>query len=148
MGEQEVWFWIWVVLAAGLIIAEIFTAAFFMAAFGISATVAAVLAWYGVDASWQLGAFLGVAIPLLFVARMLTQRARPDVSTPVAADRLLGSVGIVAETIRPHGGGGRVRVGSEEWAAQAEDGSEVAAGTEIDVLRVEGVRLVVRPRGH
>ena len=65
---------------------------------------------------------------------------------PVGADRMIGGTGLVIETIRPYKTGGMVRIGGEEWRAESEDNTEVPEGVEVDVLRVEGTYLVIRPR--
>ena len=62
----------------------------------------------------------------------------------MASDRALGKRGVVLEPIRPYGAGGKIRVGTEEWRAFAESEQEIAEGSVVEVLRVDGTRLVVR----
>ena len=52
---------------------------------------------------------------------------------------------LVLEAIQPHRTG-RVRVGQEEWRAEGEGSSRIPEGAEVEVLRVDGTHLVVRPR--
>jgi membrane protein implicated in regulation of membrane protease activity len=40
---------------------------------------------------------------------------------------------------------GLVRVEREEWRAESVDGSAIPAGTAVEVLRVDGTRLIVGP---
>ncbi len=58
---METWFWVWLVAAVVLSVAEIFTAGFFMLPFGIGAAVAAALAYFGLSVAWQWAAFIGVS---------------------------------------------------------------------------------------
>jgi membrane protein implicated in regulation of membrane protease activity len=146
MGGEGVWFWFWVITASGLILGEVFTATFFMAAFGLGASVAATFTWHGAEPAWQVGIFLVVSVPLLFLARAIAARQRSDIVDPVAGDRMVGAAGVVTESLRPHQPGGKVRVGTEEWAASTEDGAALDKGVEVNVVKIEGVRLVVRPR--
>jgi membrane protein implicated in regulation of membrane protease activity len=142
----DYWFWTWVGLAAVLIVAEIFTQSFFKGAFGIGAIVAAVLAHFEFPTSIQVAAVMVVAIPLLLVARKKSQSRQRGPVQPIAAERLLGRVGVVLHAIRPHVPGGLVRVDREEWSAECEDPYDVPEGAEIEVVRVDGARLIVKPR--
>ena len=57
-------------------------------------------------------------------------------------ESLTGRVGTVRKTLDPSG---TVQLGSELWTASVEPGaSDIPPGTRIQVVRVEGVRLVVR----
>ena len=42
---------------------------------------------------------------------------------------------------------GVVRIGREEWNAETPDQGHLAVGTRIEVLRIEGTRVVVKPIG-
>ena len=52
---------------------------------------------------------------------------------------------LVLTEINPALGSGMVRVDAEEWRAISEDGSVIAKDTVVEVLRIDGTRLVVRP---
>jgi membrane-bound serine protease (ClpP class) len=57
-------------------------------------------------------------------------------------ESLMGRVGTVRKTLDPRG---TVQLGSELWTASVEPGAaDIPPGTRIQVVRVEGVRLVVR----
>jgi membrane protein implicated in regulation of membrane protease activity len=141
------WFWFWVVLSVILIIGEIFTAGFFLLPFGVGAIVAAVIAWFAVGPVGQWVIFLVVSIPCLLLAKRFADRVtKGREPLQVASDRAVGKVGLVLEAVRPHGAGGRVRVGREEWRAEPEGNEEIPTGAEVEVLRVDGTHLVVRPR--
>ena len=40
---------------------------------------------------------------------------------------------------------GQVKVGEELWSAISEDSNEIKKGTEIEVVKIDGVKLVVKP---
>jgi membrane protein implicated in regulation of membrane protease activity len=40
---------------------------------------------------------------------------------------------------------GQVRVGTEHWSAKSEDEQPIADGVTVEVVRIDGVALVVRP---
>jgi membrane-bound ClpP family serine protease len=68
-----------------------------------------------------------------------TRRLPPAVGRTV----LTGKPGEVRETLDPKG---TVQAGGELWSAESEDGSTLAAGDCVDVVRVEGLRLIVRKK--
>ena len=148
MGLELSWFWFWVILAALLIVGEIFTMGFFLLPFGVGAALTAVAAWFGLGSVGQWIVFLGTSVPsLLLIKRFADRMTRDREPFRVASDRALGKTGIVLERVLPHGGGGRVRVGMEEWRAQPETGEEIPEDALIEVVRVDGTHLVVRPQG-
>ena len=63
------YWWIWTILAAIFVVAEILSAGFFLLWFGIGAGVAAVLALLGAGFAWQIVAFIGVSLGLLVMVR-------------------------------------------------------------------------------
>ena len=147
MGLELSWFWFWVILSAILIVGEILTTGFFLLPFGIGAAAAAATTWFGLGPVGQWIVFLAVSVPsLLLLKRFADHMTRSRDPLRVASDRAVGKTGIVLEAVRPHGGGGRVKVGLEDWRAEPEDPVDIPEGSVIEVLRVEGTHLVVRSR--
>lgn len=141
---MDIWVWVWAVLAAVLIIGEMFTAGFFLLPFGIGAVVAAVLAFLDLAIGWQWLAFLGVSVIMLLSLRGFADRVTHEPPEKVGVDRLIGKPGVVIESVEPGDGGGRVRIEREEWRADAAGTSTLAVGTRVVVERVVGTHLVVR----
>jgi len=57
----------------------------------------------------------------------------------------LEMVGVVREDIDNLAGKGVVFVGGKLWTARAEDNQPIPAETQVEILRIEGVKLIVRP---
>ncbi len=142
---MEIWFWVWVLLAAILLIAEIFTATFFLLPFGIGAAVAAVLEYLGVSVGWQWLAFIVVSAVILVVVRRYAERLTHEPPVRTGVDRMLGKSGYVVEEVVPRDAQGRVRIEREEWRADSADGEVLPVGTKVTVERIDGTRLIVRP---
>lgn len=142
---MELWFWVWLVSAVVLSVAEMFTAGFFMLPFGIGAAIAAVLAYFEVALVWQWVAFVGLSSLLLFTLRRFSDRMTHEAPMKVAGDRLIGRIGVTTEDIDPSSGTGRVRVDREEWRADASGDISIPMGSSISVIAVEGAHLVVEP---
>lgn len=147
MAWELPWQWFWVILSAFLIVGEIYTAGFFILPFSIGAATAAAVAWFGGGLVWQWAVFLVVSVGLLLPLKRFADRVTPESPIAVAADRMIGKIGVVIEVVRPHGFTGLVRLGSEEWRAAADGEELIPVDTRIEVLRVDGTHVVVRPRG-
>jgi len=98
------------------------------------------------DASpaWQWIWFIALSVPTLIAVKMFVKTAGPEGTAPFASDRFTGAVGIVEETVQARGAAGMIRVNGEEWSAKTQEPAPIPAGTEVDVLRMDGAHLIVR----
>ena len=143
-GEQvdnEIWRWMWTILAVVMAIGEIFTAGFFLLPFAIGATAAAILAWLNVVVLAQWLVFFGVSIFSLAYLRRFIGRQDEGEQPRVGANRWKGELGVVLHDIDPQTGSGMVRILNEEWRATAPQ--PIPAGAQVIVTEVLGARLVV-----
>jgi membrane protein implicated in regulation of membrane protease activity len=130
----------WLVAAVVLLIGEILTAGFLLGAFLPGAVIAALLAALGLGMQAQLIGFaVGTLVGLLLLRPMLLRKLQTQ-GEPTNVDALHGQLGQVTEGIAP-GVPGRVKLQSEEWRASASN--ELAKGTQVRVLAVEGNTLQV-----
>jgi membrane protein implicated in regulation of membrane protease activity/DNA-binding ferritin-like protein (Dps family) len=140
--DNELWRWVWIAAAFVFGVGEVFTAGFFILPFAVGAVVAAILAWLNVAVGIQWAAFLVVSFLALIGLRRLAPADEPQPS--VGANRLIGAVGKVLETVEPIHDQGRVKVETEEWRATA-DIDRIEEGTTVRVIAVRGTRLVIEP---
>jgi membrane protein implicated in regulation of membrane protease activity len=139
---------VWVVLAAVLGVAEIFTLTAALGVLAAAALAAAGAAALGLGPFVQFAVFAAVSIGLLIgvrplVKRQLRPRYGPQHRFGVAA--LVGRQARVVQEVTGHAG--RVRIGGEEWSARAYDETLVIpAGTTVDVIEIEGATALVYPR--
>jgi len=139
--DNEVWRWLWTIMAVVLSIGEIFTAGFFLLPFAVGAAAAAILAWIGAAVVAQWLVFFGVSIfALAYLRRFIGHQDEGD-QPRVGANRWVGEEGIVLEEIEPHTGVGMVRILNEEWRATALQ--PIPVNSRIVVTEVQGARLVV-----
>jgi membrane protein implicated in regulation of membrane protease activity len=135
---------IWLVVAGGLLLAELFTLTFVLGMFSVAALVAAIAAALGLPLAGEIGAFVGASGVLWFLVKPLERahRRQPALATGVAA--MEGRHGVVTDEVGAHSG--RVTVGGETWAARAlAPGMVIPPGTGVSVAKVEGATLVVFP---
>ncbi len=146
-SEQFLRPWIlWLILAAVCLVAEIFTAGFFILWFGVAGAIAAALAAVGLSMAWQWGTFVIVSTVCLVLSRRFAERITKGQKKKVGPDRLIGKTGVVLEAINPDADKGKVRVESERWRAVSADGEVIDAGTHVYVIKIEGTHLIVKRR--
>jgi membrane-bound serine protease (ClpP class) len=109
----------------------------------------AVLGWSALFGSVLLGLALWllpnlrIAAPFMLETRLTNRPPEPaDPTVPGPYDRLLGQIGVAASDLRP---AGVARLGGERVDVVTQ-GDFVSAGSTIEVLRVEGNRIVVREK--
>lgn len=141
----DIYFWGWLILALLLFVAEIFTTAFVLAAFGVGALAAAGAALLGLELPMQLLAFVVVSVVSVLLTRRFADRISGTQPENVGVDRVLGKRAVVLRDIDPAAASGMVRVDREEWRAESVDGTAIAAGAVVEIIGVSGVRVVVRP---
>jgi len=138
----------WAVLLVVFVVVEIATAGltsiwFALGAAGalISAAIAPMpqLLWL------QVMIFLLISAVTLYFTRPLAKKYAKVKETHTNADRVLAMIGVVREPICNLEGTGVVYVGGKLWTARAEGEEQIAKDTQVDILRIEGVKLIVRP---
>ena len=139
---------VWVILAAILGVAEIFTLTAALGLLAVAALAAAGTAALGFGPFAQFIIFAVVAVAGLvvvrpLVGRQLRPRYGPQYRFGVAA--LVGRQAKVVQEVTGHAG--RVRIGGEEWSARSYDETLVIpAGSTVDVIEIEGATALVYPR--
>jgi membrane protein implicated in regulation of membrane protease activity len=137
---------VWLIVAAVLGIAEVTTLTLALGLIAAGALIAAVTSAAGLPLAVQLLAFAGTSIAGLAAVRPLALRhlRQPPLLRSGAA-ALVGREALTLTEVTRHSG--RVRIGGEEWSARSYDpGTVIAAGTDVDVLAIEGVTALVHPQ--
>ena len=142
------WVWaLWFIAAVILFIAEILTPGFVLGCLGFACLVSSLLAFLKMGIKAQLAGFIaGAAIAFIGIKPLFKKallRTSPDVKTNV--DALLGERGVVTETIDSRLGTGRVLARGDDWKAVAADDQVIPKGSRVEVIKVEGIRLHVKP---
>jgi membrane protein implicated in regulation of membrane protease activity len=137
---------VWLIVAAGLGVAELLTTTLAFGLIALAAVVAAVIGAFDLGLPLQLAAFVVAAGAGLGIVRPIAIRhikQPPPLRTGVAA--LVGRSAIVLEEVTEHSG--RIRIGGEEWSSRPYDDSLVIpVGTKVDVMQIQGATALVYPR--
>jgi len=140
---------LWIVAALVLAGIELLTLSFVAVYPAIGALAAAVTALAGGNVGIQVLVFAVVSVASLLLTRkpLLRLMSRTP-QVPSNAPTVVGKRAVVVIQIEAGPGQrGQVRVGTEHWSARSEDEHPIVEGTTVDVIRIDGVTLVVRPTG-
>ena len=135
---------VWVVVAIALAVGEVLTPGlFFLGPVALAAGAAALASLLGAGAVGSLIVFIVGSLASLLVLRPIARRhVRMPAISRTGTDALVGRKALVTRKVDAHGG--RVRIGGEEWSARAYlDGQELAEGTSVDVIQIEGATALV-----
>ncbi len=111
---------------------------------GAGAVVALILELCGVDMTIQIVVFFVVTILLIILTRPFAKKMTSFKKSATNADMNIGKLGKVTKVVDPELGIFRVRVENNDWSATTEDKTIPPVGSEITVLRIEGVKLIVK----
>lgn len=143
--DTEMMRWIWLVAGVALLTGEMATAGFFLLPFAIGAFAAAVVAFVGAAIAVQVIVCFVVSLVAFAALRPLAARLdRSGKTAGIGSRRLVDELAVVIDGI-PANDLGMIRVGREEWRAQAVDGRPIAEGTEVRIIDVRGTRAFVAP---
>ena len=137
--------WIWLGLVVFFALVELHTYSLTTVWLAIAALVMVFLSLLleGLSLPAQLLIFLAISAVLLVFTRPLAVRKFRMGKTKTNVDGLAGMRAPVAKTITEFEKG-EVKVNGQVWSAVSDDGSEIVEGSKCEILRVEGVKLVVR----
>ena len=134
--------WNWFILAALLLLLEMFAPGAFMLWLGLSAILVGVIS-FGVDWSWptQIVAFAIVAVALIPVWRRFARKVEPPSDSPFLNRRAAGYVGREFTLDKPIVNGiGTIRIDDTVWRVT---GPDCPAGSRVKVARADGANLAV-----
>lgn len=112
--------------------------------FALGAVGSLIAAALGASFLVQLAVFVLLAAALLLITRPLVKKHIRPREEKTNADRVIGKHGFVTEDISPEKFAGRVKVCGQEWSAVSTDGGYIHTGKTVEVVRIEGVKLIVR----
>jgi membrane protein implicated in regulation of membrane protease activity len=145
--DQFLWI-VWLILAAVLIVAEIFTLGFVLFWFGVGALAAALVGFFGLGLGWQFATFAVVSIALTAMSRTIfANYFAHDEGNVIKSgvDSLPGKVGTVTEPSNGSLNQAAVKVFGSTWTAfPIDDETKLIAGEKVEVVEVKGSSIYVR----
>jgi membrane protein implicated in regulation of membrane protease activity len=136
--------WLWAALVIIFALIEVFTFGLTTVWFALAALVMVFLSLLPIPLVFQILIFLCISALLLIVTRPLVVKKLKVGKEKTNVDSLIGRHALVIKAIGEFEKG-EVKIGGQIWSAHSEDNSEIKKGTRCEIVRIEGVRAVVRP---
>lgn len=135
---------IWLIALAIFIVIEIITLGLATIWFAAGALAAFIGSLLGASVAVQFVLFTIVSLASLFTVRPYVARKFNSQRAKTNYEALIGRTAKVTETIDGINEKGAVFINGIEWTARTEDFSIIEKGVFVEILRVEGVKLIVR----
>ena len=137
--------YIWLIASLVFFFTEAITVGFLIFWLGIGALLTMVLSFFVQDLIIQCVFFLMVSTALIFLTKPLVNKViNSQNSIATNAYSIISKKGIVISDIVSSESIGQVKIGSETWSAVSEDEAPISKGTEVTILRIDGVKVVVK----
>ena len=138
--------WILWLIAAGIFfIIEIATVGFLIFWLGIGALLAMITSFITDNIIVQTVVFVVTSSVLIPLTKPLADKFWNKKPLPTNSYSLIGKHGIVIKDINNIQAIGQVKVNGEIWSAKSVDESTIEKDTEIEIIKIDGVKLVVSP---
>jgi len=138
--------YMWLAFMVGFVIAEaacpFHLVSIWFAVGSLAAMLAAVL---GAQLWLQITLFLMVSVGLLIATLPLVKKFVIPKQEKTNVESVIGSMGYVTEAVDNLSAAGQVKLGGMYWTARSEDGHTIPAGTLVEVTKIEGVKVFVKP---
>ena len=136
---------LWLVLSGIFLIVEIINVSFLIFWFSLGALLAMIVSFFTENVFIQATVFLVSSTILLFATRPIVNKILPkDSFIRTNSASAEGKIGLVIKEIDPMSGSGQVKIGTEVWSAKSEDDSVIEENAKIEVVRIEGVKAIVK----
>ena len=140
---------IWLIVAGLCFVIELATVGFLVFWFGVGALITVVVSFFFPNnVVLQVAVFIISSTALLFATKPFVNKlSKKDSSHKTNAYSIIGKKGIVTQDINETVGIGQIKVAGEVWSAKTIDCTNLEKGTEIEVMKIDGVKAVVQKSG-
>ena len=135
--------WIWVALVIIFALIEVFTLGLTTVWFAIAALLMVFLSFTKMPLPAQTLIFLVISTLLLVFTRPVVKKKLKIGREKTNVDSLIGKHALVVKTIGEFERG-EAKINGQIWSARSDDNTEITEGSKCEILRVEGVQLIVR----
>ena len=136
----------WLIAAVILFIVEAVCPVFFMFWFAIGAILALITSFITSNIITQFVVFfVSTTIFIIFIKPLTNGLFKNNTKDELNMNGIVGKKAIVIEDIDNFRNIGKVKINGEVWKAANESESEIISSeTQVDVIRVDGVKLIVK----
>ncbi|HCQ54759.1 MAG TPA: NfeD family protein [Clostridiales bacterium] len=143
---MEVFMWqIWLIASGIFFICEIITVGFLVFWLGVGALIAMLVSFFTSNIIIQMSVFVVSSGLLIFATRPLVNKISKKDVVPTNVYSLIGKKAIVTESIDCTTGKGQIKFEGEVWSAKSKEQINIPAGSEVEIVSIEGVKAFVKP---
>ncbi|MDO4847410.1 MAG: NfeD family protein [Clostridiaceae bacterium] len=135
---------VWLVLLVVFVVFEAATVQLVSVWFALGALAALIAAICHAPAWLQIVLFILISAVSFAVTRPLVKKFSTSKIQKTNADRCIGDTAIVTEEINNLEAKGQVKVDGNIWTARSENNDIIPAGEKVTVMKIEGVKLIVK----
>ena len=135
----------WLIALIAFAVLEAVTVGLVSVWFAAGSLAALIASGVGASPITQIIVFAVVTLITLALVRPLTRRYFNPRIVATNADRVIGQEAVVIEAVDNLNASGQVKVGGAIWSARSDDDRPIPKDTKVNVLRIEGVKLLVHP---
>ena len=136
---------IWLIAAGVFFVVEIATTGFLVFWLGVASLISMLASFITSNIIIQTIVFVISSCILIPLTKPLADKFISKKVVPTNSYSLINKQGIVTIDINPIEGVGQVKVNGEIWSAKTDDGTIITKDTRIEVIKIDGVKLIVSP---
>jgi len=140
MSDYLILIWFIIIIVAAII--EISTMDLTSVWFAIGALFSFIISIFSDNVLLQISVFMIISVILLLSVRPIVKNYFRTNLVNTNADRLVGKTALCTKEIRP-GERGEVKIDGKFWTAISNDDDAVLVNEKVEVLAIEGVKLIV-----
>ena len=134
----------WLIASGAFFIGEILTVGFLLFWFGIACLLAMVVSFFTSNIIIQMVVFLVSSIILILSTKPFVKKFINKKTILTNTNSLIGKKAIVIKEINNLQGTGQIKIGGEIWSAQNESDTTISENQEVEIIKIEGVKLIVK----
>ena len=135
---------IWLIAAGVFLILEIFTMGFLVFWLGIGCLLAMLISFVTDSIIIQTTVFVLSSGLLIFATKPLVKKFAEKDNTKTNVYSLEGKKAIVIEDIEWSTGNGQIKIEGQVWSAKTSEQVNISKGTEVEIVKIEGVKAFVK----
>ena len=134
----------WLIIAGLFFVGEIFTLGFLIFWFGIGALFAMIVSFFTTNIIIQTTVFLITSTIFILATKPLVKKFVDVKKTNTNVFSIIGKKALVIKDIDPIHSSGQIKVNGEVWSAETENNEIIKEGSEVEVLKINGVKAIVK----
>lgn len=127
-----------------IFVGEIFTLGFLIFWFGIGALFAMIVSFFTTNIIIQTTVFLITSTIFILATKPLVKKFVDVKKTNTNVFSIIGKKALVIKDIDPIHSSGQIKLNGEVWSAETENDEIIKEGSEVEVLKINGVKAIVK----